>query len=111
MTPLRLTTRPWPRRVPRALRPVAACAVGGGGMVSVKHVLTLIVFGVYTTKCEPELGAGASGKERARWKLGARGKTEWWCPWGAGGMAHDRHWWHATGWRPGRGQATGWGHR
>ena len=31
----------------------------------VRHVLTLIVFGVYTTKCEPELGMGASGKERA----------------------------------------------
>ena len=35
-------------------------------MVSVRHVLTLIVFGVYTTKCEPKLGAGASGKERAQ---------------------------------------------
>ena len=32
----------------------------GGAMVSVKHVLTRIVFGVYTTKCEPELGMGAS---------------------------------------------------
>ena len=34
-------------------------------MVSVRHVLTLIVFGVYTTRSEPELGTGASGKERA----------------------------------------------
>ena len=36
-------------------------------MVGVRHVLILIVFSVYTTKCEPEgpeLGAGASVARR-----------------------------------------------
>ena len=50
-------------------------------MVSVRHVLTLIVFGVYTTKCEPELGAGARRERRQQvrgWdeNLAHAGKTD-----------------------------------